>query len=1330
MPITFGSVGDIISVCLLVKDLVDVLDKSKGSSAEYHAIIRELWLLDRALLEIEKLSRTHSQTVELNALRETARRTVENCRISIENFTKQTKKYESTLSEKNSSNAFTKTVMKVRWRVSEKDEIARFRAEVAAHTSSMNMLLATANVNLVQLNDEKLHTRLADTEEKMHDTLDHQSVVLAEVRDRLEKNNQLVSAGNAMATKIAEALRFQWLTELGQELKSFMRKIYMINVATYKVIVSLQAGLPSQLEGRLIQEPFILEDAIGRIAPVHPQFITSWEAFYSVLEIRFQDIQGLRKIRNKEFILQDHTTCREVDSLRRWESAFLPGRRYNMSMVFIRKARKGQEAGLATCPQCGKVSDQPTDKDIQCDACAMWYRRVTEIHEIEPPPESHLHPHRNMNISFGQCGFSTGSPTFTTGEAAESSLDPEDDIIECFKRVRLVSREDRFKIPSPSQAPFLDTKDALWPEPSVAGSSPSWAQHNPSISAIPLRSESQHSTTDGRNEGSNEVPTPTKPLGDMGCIGVSNTTNPINQTKAHASLFSTIDEHDKSSDADVLMEDNINKNTDQTKFESDDGWDNWGSWTTSKSKKKSKKEPQKESAISSMNHEQGDPAVTADPVRDGNAANATVDISDSYGRRTINAESNFLRKPFQDPRFSGYYGYSGYQYKTPPDYTPYGYIKTPPLSPSQSSYSYYSPRCSTSTVPLTPRRVRETYYHAPQYTSDRKYRQSRRRYSSQTTPNFFDNPNVHDDYLYDSGNEIPYFSYHNDTPVYTEATPTSSRLQSRRTSHAAPQPKQPKSREKVTAFQKAREPTVEDARRAGIPSGYSLKYWDPTEEPITLVGSVFDGNSFGKWVYDWAVFHYGPSAPMSDIAGELWLLLIQLAGKIKRADECMPYVRKAEDREMVEEFSESGERLWLRFNKLVKSCEGYMWKAHKAEQKKSRLVAKEKAQSAARQDQGQDMKHTGGKVEEVIDAEYKPLHGSQEMDNRVDIDIALDTGAENQESKREDEGRAKVESKCNAEVIEVQEDIGNENEDDKHRGRQEHRGKEASHEGDVTSKATNCSERAQKNGSTNSSRISSMGKSSAIAFIESLFGKDRELEQTEKVMHGIRLWSTRFDANCEDILRCSRKGYSSPAPESKQNLAGKETGAADSGVKVVDQDSEVSRSMDTACNELKSVTDQPSKTQEDALSKYEAGTTMAEASSGSEDEASSCSQHGTKRKEIENMIATKAKRPKYEVKAEGLNIAVDVTPVLDPVSLTGSDVDICSTSAVSVTRKRKPLETAHEQVEKRVKRDDIPDGVTSISPSVDEPISVTEASPDYQPARYETAPPSPWLAIS
>ncbi|GJC96417.1 vegetative cell wall protein gp1 [Colletotrichum higginsianum] len=118
-----------------------------------------------------------------------------------------------------------------------------------------------------------------------------------------------------------------------------------------------------------------------------------------------------------------------------------------------------------------------------------------------------------------------------------------------------------------------------------------------------------------------------------------------------------------------------------------------------------------------------------------------------------------------------------------------------------------------------------------------------------------------------------------------------------------------------------------DAKKHRIPPGYSLKHWDPTEEPFLLLGSVFDCNSLGKWIYDWTVYHHGPATPGSDLAGEFWLLLKSTAGRTKRAELSVDRVTDAEERDLLEDYLESGERLMDRIRKLVKTCEGTVIKA-------------------------------------------------------------------------------------------------------------------------------------------------------------------------------------------------------------------------------------------------------------------------------------------------------------------------------------------------------------------------------------------------------------------
>ncbi|PSR99125.1 hypothetical protein BD289DRAFT_57198 [Coniella lustricola] len=115
--------------------------------------------------------------------------------------------------------------------------------------------------------------------------------------------------------------------------------------------------------------------------------------------------------------------------------------------------------------------------------------------------------------------------------------------------------------------------------------------------------------------------------------------------------------------------------------------------------------------------------------------------------------------------------------------------------------------------------------------------------------------------------------------------------------------------------------TEADAKKWGIPKGYALKNWDPTEEPILLLGSVFDANSLGKWIYDWTVYSRGSSTAFSDMAGALWLLLIELSHKIKRGKETVPLIRARENVEMIEDFIESGQRITDRLKKLLKLCE-------------------------------------------------------------------------------------------------------------------------------------------------------------------------------------------------------------------------------------------------------------------------------------------------------------------------------------------------------------------------------------------------------------------------
>ncbi|KAF3067967.1 hypothetical protein N5P37_002405 [Trichoderma harzianum] len=223
----------------------------------------------------------------------------------------------------------------------------------------------------------------------------------------------------------------------------------------------------------------------------------------------------------------------------------------------------------------------------------------------------------------------------------------------------------------------------------------------------------------------------------------------------------------------------------------------------------------------------------------------------------------------------------------------------------------------------------------------------------------------------------------------THVRPPTSHGHARRSSAAANVPQRPSTVRPSTQAYRTKaaaaaattpKATEADARKHRIPTGYSLKNWDPSEEPILLLGSVFDANSLGKWIYDWTVYRAGANSPIADMAGELWLLLIQLSGKVKRAEDIVGRVRSTENREIMTDFIDAGERLTEKLRGLLKACEAPMLKAAKKKQ-------------------------------------------------------------------------------------------------------------------------------------------SGLGKNSGVEFVDTLFGRDRELAKTEKFMQSVRLFSLRFDANCEGILQ-------------------------------------------------------------------------------------------------------------------------------------------------------------------------------------------------------------------
>jgi len=147
---SFGwSVGDIISACLVVNEVIRALDGSRGSATKYQGLVNELHNLNRALLETEILSQRLESAPELNALAATTNKIARDCVKTLEGFLEKLKKLENSRlvgSDPSKAKMSRGLIERIRFLVSSREEVAKVRAEVAGHCESINLLLATASL--------------------------------------------------------------------------------------------------------------------------------------------------------------------------------------------------------------------------------------------------------------------------------------------------------------------------------------------------------------------------------------------------------------------------------------------------------------------------------------------------------------------------------------------------------------------------------------------------------------------------------------------------------------------------------------------------------------------------------------------------------------------------------------------------------------------------------------------------------------------------------------------------------------------------------------------------------------------------------------------------------------------------------------------------------------------------------------------------------------------------------------------------------------------------------------------------------------------------------
>ena len=342
MATGFGfSVGDLFLGLKLIKDSIDAVSDSKGAAADFTALATELTCLQDGLEAIEELQTNLPFSIKQTSALD---RAILACQESIDEFLTSISKYQPHLKAKTSG--LRSNYHKIKWTVCRKDDIAKFRAQLGRHASAITMLLVTFQAK-----------------QTMDSNASGNGLV---VKTQCLDENYITGMLKNMTVE-----QQQFLTIIIQQNKQLLHSIEDL-----RSMLQTQSAIPPQV---LLQQPVILLDPFGKLAPFHMDFIDSSECFMAVLKARFQrngiTPAGLSKLDNGDFLIQDTRRKRAIDLNKNWAAVFRPGQNVDMSMVFHRFA-----CPPSTCPICLETNmDEDEDEQIHCRRCGLCYQNVQAI---------------------------------------------------------------------------------------------------------------------------------------------------------------------------------------------------------------------------------------------------------------------------------------------------------------------------------------------------------------------------------------------------------------------------------------------------------------------------------------------------------------------------------------------------------------------------------------------------------------------------------------------------------------------------------------------------------------------------------------------------------------------------------------------------------------------------------------------------------------------------------------------------------------------------------------------------------------------------------------
>jgi hypothetical protein len=367
MSVGFGfSAGEFIAALKLVGDVIDALRDSGNASSSFRSLINELYALESALIRVKRLDLDPSLHVQELALRQAASQ----CQRSIDDFWKKAQKYQPHLQTNGTNSRIKDAWYKVQWALCGQEDVQKFEAELRGHTSSIEILLMT-----VQLETTKLESKRRDEQGK--------GIASAIQFFLCQAMDKFTSLASGMTQSLSQ----------GKILLEATTTIVNNNLRVFQILHDIQLyimNVPGQVQR---QQPIEFTDVFNRVYPIHLEFVRSVDELLAVMKVKFKRAGCDSGVLDRgNFVLEETGSQVSIDLRQPWESCLFPGQRVAMSVVIHLPKTQA-----SSCPRCGTSCIDSEDKDTvwyvlwmvksvrlltwYSPSCRATFRRIEELSE-------------------------------------------------------------------------------------------------------------------------------------------------------------------------------------------------------------------------------------------------------------------------------------------------------------------------------------------------------------------------------------------------------------------------------------------------------------------------------------------------------------------------------------------------------------------------------------------------------------------------------------------------------------------------------------------------------------------------------------------------------------------------------------------------------------------------------------------------------------------------------------------------------------------------------------------------------------------------------------